>query len=399
MAQYLFLNFPAAGHVNPTLAIVKELKSRGEQVSYALPEAWRGSIESLGARFLPLSSQAQLERSYAAVHLSADERVALLPFAMARQAPRAVPDIVRTVRASAPDCLVINSIDIWGKLVARITGIRAVGFRPFHAPLARAGGSRIGRPLLAGLARQADRALETLLASYGISPVSLAELRADVASPTLIFMPRAFQVCGDEFDDRFIFVGPSLLEPIPLPADLALRPGSRHVLISLGTLRNHEPDFYRLCLASFGGPEWQVFMSIGRSVDAAVLDPVPDNFIVRPHLPQTALLQHMDLFVSHGGLNSVMESIYNAVPLIVLPSTREQQLTAERVERLQLGARDELHSITAERLVSLARGASDDREVRRNLAAMQKITRESGGYRLAADTIMRTVGQQEAPCP
>ncbi len=396
MAQYLFLNLPAAGHVNPTLAIVKELKSRGEQVSYALPEAWRGSIESLGAEFVPLSSQAQLERSYVAAHLSADERIALLPFAMARQAPRAVPDIVRTVQAGAPDCLVINSIDIWGKLVARITGIRAVGFRPFHAPLARPEGSRIRRPLLAGLARQADRALEMLMASYGLPAVSLSKLRLDIATPTLIFMPRAFQVGGDEFDDRFVFVGPSLLEPEPLPADLALRSGSTHVLISLGTLRNQEPDFYRRCFASFGGREWRVFMSIGRSVDPAALGPVPDNFIVRPHLPQTALLQHMDIFVSHGGLNSVMESLYTAVPLIVLPTTREQRLTGERVEQLRLGARDELHSITAERLAFLARGVADDPEVHRNLAAMKKITRTSGGYLVAADTLMRATGRQEA---
>ena len=38
MAKYVFFNFPADGHVNPTLAIVEELIARGEEVVYYLPD-------------------------------------------------------------------------------------------------------------------------------------------------------------------------------------------------------------------------------------------------------------------------------------------------------------------------------------------------------------------------
>jgi MGT family glycosyltransferase len=393
MSRYLFLNFPAAGHVNPTLAIVEELQTRGEEVYYLLPEEWRGAIESVGGTFIPLSPKAQLERSRMAERLSPDDRIALLPYAMARQAPHAVPEIVSSVRACSPDCLVINSMDLWAKLAARITDIRAVGFRPFHAPPGRPGGDRLTGAVLAGLARQADRALEILMASYAMPAVTLSELRAAIVNPTLIFMPRAFQAGGEEFDDRFVFVGPSLLEPGPLPADLPVRPGAKHVLISLGTLRNQEPEFYRLCLAGLGGAEWQVFMSIGSSVDPAALGPMPGNCIVRPRLPQTALLPHMDLFISHGGLNSVMESLYDGVPLVVLPLTLEQRLTAVRVAQLRLGTQDDLHAMTREKLVDLARQVIDDTEIRHAIAVMQQRTRESGGYRLAADTLMRAAAK------
>ena len=46
MAKYVFFNFPAYGHVNPTLAIVEELIARGEEVVYYLPERFRQMIEA-----------------------------------------------------------------------------------------------------------------------------------------------------------------------------------------------------------------------------------------------------------------------------------------------------------------------------------------------------------------
>ena len=38
MTRYIFLNMPAYGHVNPTLAVAQELVQRGQEVIYYLPE-------------------------------------------------------------------------------------------------------------------------------------------------------------------------------------------------------------------------------------------------------------------------------------------------------------------------------------------------------------------------
>jgi UDP:flavonoid glycosyltransferase YjiC (YdhE family) len=56
MAKYVFFNFPAYGHVNPTLAIAAELIARGEEVVYYLPERFRQTIEATGATFHPYQS-------------------------------------------------------------------------------------------------------------------------------------------------------------------------------------------------------------------------------------------------------------------------------------------------------------------------------------------------------
>ncbi len=50
-----FLNMPARGHVNPTLAVVQELVRRGQEVSYYLTEEFRNVVQATGAVFQPPS--------------------------------------------------------------------------------------------------------------------------------------------------------------------------------------------------------------------------------------------------------------------------------------------------------------------------------------------------------
>ncbi|MBL0742941.1 glycosyltransferase [Chryseolinea lacunae] len=47
--------------------------------------------------------------------------------------------------------------------------------------------------------------------------------------------------------------------------------------------------------------------------------PLPDNVYVFDFVQQTLLLQHTDLFISHGGFNSVSESIQAEVPMLLYP--------------------------------------------------------------------------------
>src|SRR5262245_39622922 len=53
MAKIIFTNVPGHGHVNPTLAVVKELVARGHRVIYYNSEDFRPQIERTGAEFRP----------------------------------------------------------------------------------------------------------------------------------------------------------------------------------------------------------------------------------------------------------------------------------------------------------------------------------------------------------
>jgi len=49
MARVLFINGGSEGHINPTIAVVEELISRGEEVVYFSIESFRNRIEKTGA--------------------------------------------------------------------------------------------------------------------------------------------------------------------------------------------------------------------------------------------------------------------------------------------------------------------------------------------------------------
>src|SRR5699024_5084624 len=91
------------------------------------------------------------------------------------------------------------------------------------------------------------------------------------------------------------------------------------VLLSLGTLHAVGESFLRSCLEAFGRFPARVLISGGPGADPAALGPLPSHILVRRHVPQLAVLRRADVFVTHGGMNSVLESLHFGVPMVVLP--------------------------------------------------------------------------------
>ena len=78
-------------------------------------------------------------------------------------------------------------------------------------------------------------------------------------------------------------------------------------------------------------------MSIGEDVDIEFLREIPNNFIVKKHVDQIAVLEVSDVFITHCGMNSVSEALYYGIPLVLFPQTTEQKGVASRVEKLEAG--------------------------------------------------------------
>lgn len=71
-------------------------------------------------------------------------------------------------------------------------------------------------------------------------------------------------------------------------------------------------------------------------VDAGPGEPPPHVHVVE-RIPQPLLLEAVDVFLTHGGFNSVRESLRTATPMVVLPQFADQYPNARRVEELGLG--------------------------------------------------------------
>jgi MGT family glycosyltransferase len=150
----------------------------------------------------------------------------------------------------------------------------------------------------------------------------------------VVFTSRYFHLGGDAYDESYQFVGPSMeAAPHSVPAADDPRP---LLYISMGTIFNDLPHFYRACFEAFGGTEYRVLMTIGK-VDAASLGAAPSNFELCGFAPQLQVLPRASLFLTHGGMNSVSEALWHAVPLLVFPRHGDQHLVAARVTELGAG--------------------------------------------------------------
>merc|ERR1712136_493536 len=86
---------------------------------------------------------------------------------------------------------------------------------------------------------------------------------------------------------------------------------------------------------------------------------LPDNVMTLGWLPQQDLLGHKNcrLFLTHGGLNSLMESVYHGVPILGLPFGHDQNMNLARAKKdgygLMLRWKDVSHDTLSNSLTEL----------------------------------------------
>jgi MGT family glycosyltransferase len=383
MARGVFFNVPLHGHVNATLPVVRELVNRGEEISYYLTDAFRPQVERTGARFHRYDST-----------LEKPGGVGFLPARMPGESRHVLPQVVEAVRAQRPDYAVYDPMCLWGRMIAQLLGLPAITFRPTLANNGDPSGPfaafmRSRRALFPELFEQAGKDLAALMQEYGLPPIDMPRMMGHAEALNLVCVPRAFQPGGDTFDESFVFIGPSL-QPRGDAGDFpfAHLEGGPALYISLGTIFNNWPEFYRMCFAAFGGTAWRVVLATGHAVNAAQLGPIPDNVLVRPSVPQLEVLERTSVFVTHGGANSLMEAFHDGVPVVVIPQMAEQPLNAQRVAELELGLALEKETVTVERLRQAVDRVASEPAFREKVRAMQQEVRASGGYLRAVEAIL-----------
>jgi UDP:flavonoid glycosyltransferase YjiC (YdhE family) len=60
MGRIAYFSFPAHGHVNPTLPVIRELARRGEQIAYFGTQQFAHAIGQTGAQFCPYSARVHM---------------------------------------------------------------------------------------------------------------------------------------------------------------------------------------------------------------------------------------------------------------------------------------------------------------------------------------------------
>lgn len=285
-----------------------------------------------------------------------------------------------------PDCIVADSMAIWGRAVAMKFGIPFVSstttfaFNQYSARVMKRQMREICK-LLFSLPKTRKQVKRLQGKGYPVKNI-LDIIQNDNDTHTIVYTSPEFQPCSETFSDKYAFVGSSI-RPV---AEKIEKTREKLIYISMGTVNNDRMPFYKTCLSALKDTEYQVILSLGHLVSVEEFGELPENISVFPHVDQIAVLQQADIFLSHCGMNSVNESLYFGVPLIMLPQTAEQSGVAEWV--YQLGAGIKLDKTDAFAIQNAIEKVFADKRYQENAMEIAKGFRKCSGAKGAADKIL-----------
>jgi UDP:flavonoid glycosyltransferase YjiC (YdhE family) len=395
VARFLFVVPPFTGHVNPTVAVGRELTRRRHAVAWAGPPALVAPLLDPGAQLVSVGDD-RLEEAVARLR----ERASTLRGLAALQflwldvlRPLAVamaPGIEAAADDFGPDVFVVDQQAFAGSIVARRRGLPWVTSATTSAELvdSLAGLPKVAAGVHAGLVQ--------LQVELGVDPATAA--RGDLRFSDLLVLAFTTEALAGPPAGLPAGTGPIAMvgaavrgeeapgrdDPTDFPWDWVRSGDEPLVLVSLGTLNAEAGHrFFEVAMEAFDGSPWRAVLVAPPELVGAG----PKNVLVRPWVPQMRLLDHVSAVVCHAGHNTVCESLSKGIPLVVAPIRDDQPVVAAQVERAGAGVRVRFGRVRAAQLAAAVGAVLSEPSYRTAARVVQASFAAAGGARAAADQL------------
>ncbi|WP_199844312.1 macrolide family glycosyltransferase [Streptomyces sp. RTd22] len=392
-AHIAMVGVPTISHVLPSLPLIRELVARGHRVTYANDPLVADRIESTGAELVPVTSTLPVAANdwpadpIAAAGLFLDNAVQALPQLRAAYDDDPADLYLYDIGASAARALA----EAQGRPLVQLSPT-FVAWEGFQEEVA------VHLQKLPGADAYRDR-FARWLADCGATTTD-PDTFSGLPARALALIPRAMQPHADRVDtDTVTIVGPCF--DAQEDTDVWTRPAGadKVLLISLGSSYTRQLEFYRQCVAAFGDlPGWHVILQIGKHIDPEELGTIPSNIEVHSSwIPQRAILEQADAFVTHAGMGSCGIGLLAGVPMITVPQAAEQFMNADRLVELGIARRVDTADATAETLRAALNDLVTDPERIVRSKQLQADALAEGGTPRAADVIENILAATEGP--
>ena len=386
-SNIVFLSTPAHGHINPTLPLVSALVLRGYRVIYYATDEFRQKIEQHGAIF----------RSYQNVSPSEliVKNLATLYKTILKASSLIVDQLIDEISLDNPALIIHDSLSYWGKIVSSLLGIPTVSSISTFAFSSNDVNPRnylsfIGHMGLGGLISLVvgHRIKKKLKVKYSgiikktslfdfITGNSFMDVMNSSGRKNLVYTTKEFQKSAHQYSpDQYTFIGPMISERLNDP-DQEDYSGLRKpvIYVSFGTIWNDQlpVDLMISSLKKLGGT---IVFSTAVLTDVSLA-----GVISKQHVNQLAVLKNSDLFITHGGMNSINEALFFGVPMCVFPFQAEQEENCKQVVNLKCGLR--IRKLTEKELCRSVKKVLTDDIYKKGCKRISKSFNEAGGVRLA----------------
>jgi len=405
MSLFIFAVQPALGHLNPMLSIAHQMRSEGHTVIFLCPapELIKRVVEGNGFRLLgfrtihpslyPLGS---FLLSLPSGYMETFHAIKLC-FTRLSFFTRAVRHVLDELQPAA----VVSDFSFPGAcLAAESRGIPYTVI--YHAGLCFKGpgipsfGS--GLPIGGDWGRRGK--LYAVLSSILERNIghTVARVRKRLGLPpggnglftwspylNLVLTAEAAEAPRFPLPPTFFFIGPCLTGRKGLPGEdgfsfSELSSERPRIYVSMGSFFNNRPQVFRKIITAFSGGEEQIIVKAGDSFSRLRSLCSSSNTLLFRNVPQLELLPDVDAVISHGGNNTVNETLSAGKPLLVMPVGGEQGDNAARVEYLGVGLR-----------------AHRKRSTAREIGVKARCLLEESGFRQCAGEIAGALSLTDGP--
>ncbi|NEP21081.1 glycosyltransferase [Moorena sp. SIO3I6] len=227
------------------------------------------------------------------------------------------------------------------------------------------------------------------LSSYNNVNEQYSQLAQISQEPPELEFPRK------ELPSCFHFTGPyhysnsASRESIPFPYDKLT--GQPLIYASMGTLQNQLLSIFSMIAEACVGLDAQLVIGLGGGTSPESLPELPVNPIVVGYAPQLELLKKATLTITHGGTNTVIESLTNGVPMVAIPITNDQPGVAARIAWTGTGEVIPLGKVRVEKLQKAIKRVLTEDSYKKNALRLQEAITRAGGVSRAADIIEQVV--------
>jgi len=334
--RVLFTVQPSTGHLHPVVPVAAALAEAGHEVALCSSASFRPEVEAFGLTHLDagldwLTGDQRTWGAFPPMPPPGPEfaRFVVTMFADVTTA-RMVPDLLDLATTWRPDLIVRESMEYGGCIAAEVLGIP-------HASIAGNAYSAIDSTTVhyfTGNRRMVAESLGRLRHRFGLAPDP--EVQMPFRYVHVCFTPPAWDGADvSRPPNTHFFRHVDALAPgAVLPTWVDELPPRATVLASLGTVFNKTPGVLEAIVEGLGGEPLNAVVAIGRDQDVARFGSPPPNIRLEPYVPQPLLLPRCGAFVTHGGFNSVKESLAAAVPMVAVPVTADQPYSAQRCAAL-----------------------------------------------------------------
>lgn len=393
MAKYLFIVPPFSGHINPTLGVGLELLSKNHQVGWLTIDPSLKKKIPVGGNFLLLefpmndSQKEKVERELAELAKKSVYGLDSLKFlyddVLIPMNTNMLQGVIDVIDSYNPDIIINDHQMFVGATAAILKNI------PYATSVT------------APAAIKEDGALpnvhkwesEQIISFQKQAGLNLDE-RLDCSSRlTLVYTSSDF-FGANNLPVNYQFVGP-IINRRPLDSDVNLnlnfekiknKGEKKNILVSIGTTFDHtqKKKFFDKVVEAFADNNLFNVILISHP---ELFQEIPQNFMIYEFIPQLELMPYMDVVICHAGHNTVCETLYNAIPLVVLPVAYDQSFVASCVTNSGCGIRLNFNRFKASQLKDAVQMVFDQKEYSEQANKIKNSFLKAGGAKRAAELL------------